>query len=101
MAHSNAHQPSITKAHQSSSVSPLHPSGSTAMGGGSVEYQIDQRLYQLYENLRACNPSVLIMVNALNVVIRQYSALGPVITTCGDLECFIAAITAYEEEAEL
>lgn len=101
MAHSNSHQPSITKAHQSSSVSPLHHSGSTAMGGCSVEYQIDQRLYQLYEKLRVCNPSVLIMVNALNVVIRQHPALGQVITTCGDLECFIAAVTAYEEDAGL
>lgn len=101
MSHSNSHQPSITKAHQPSSVSPLHHSSSPVMGGGSVEYQIDQRLYQLYENLRACNPSVLIMVNALNVVIRQYPALGPVITTCSDLECFIAAVTAYEEEVEL
>ena len=101
MAHSNSHSPSSTKAHQPSSVSPLHHSGSTTMIGGSVEYQIDQRLYQLYENLRVCNPSVLIMVNALNVVIRQYPALGPVITTCGDLECFIEAVTAYEEEAEL
>ena len=101
MAHSNSHKTSITKAHQSSSVSPLHRSGSTMMIRSSVEYQIDQRLYQLYENLRACNPSVLIMVNALNVVIRQYPALGPVITTCGDLECFITAITEYEEGAEL
>lgn len=101
MAHSNSHKTSITKAHQSSSVSPLHRSGSTMMIRSSVEYQIDQRIYQLYENLRTCNPSVLIMVNALNVVIRQYPALGPVITTCSDLECFIAAVTAYEEEAEL
>ena len=31
MAHSNSHQPSITKAPQSSSVSPLHHSGSTTM----------------------------------------------------------------------
>ncbi|WP_146154691.1 hypothetical protein [Photobacterium kishitanii] len=66
-----------------------------------MEYKIDQRLYQLYENLWVCNPSVLIMVNALNVVIRQYPALGPVITTCGDLECFISAVTEYEAEAEL
>ncbi|SKC34440.1 hypothetical protein CZ809_04060 [Photobacterium piscicola] len=101
MAHSNSYKTSSTKAHQSSNVSPLHHSGSTTMIGGSVEYQIDHRLYQLYENLRACNPSVLIMVNALNVEIRQHPALGPVITTCGDLECFITAITEYEEEAGL
>lgn len=71
------------------------------MIGSSVEYQIDQRLYQLYENSQACNSSILIMVNALNVVIRQYPALGSVITTCSDLECFIAAVTEYEAEAEL
>ena len=75
MAHFSLHQPSSTKAPQSSSVSSLHHSGSTTMIRSSVEYQIDQRLYQLYENLRACNPSVLIMVNALNVVILHWGLL--------------------------
>lgn len=71
------------------------------MIGSSAVYQIDLRLYQLYENLQVCNPSLLIIVNALNVVIHQYPALGPVITTCSDLECFITAVMEYEAEAEL
>ncbi|WP_155521717.1 hypothetical protein [Photobacterium kishitanii] len=33
-------------------------------------------------------------------LMRQYLALAPVITTCGDLECFIAAVMEYEVEAE-
>ncbi|MGF1727529.1 hypothetical protein [Photobacterium nomapromontoriensis] len=100
MAHSNSHQPSITKAQQSSSVSPLHHSGSTTMIDCSVEYQIDKQLYQLYENLRACDPSVFVMVKALNVVLRQYPALGPMIGTCHDLECFIEAIEEYESNTK-
>ncbi|WP_318476540.1 hypothetical protein [Photobacterium leiognathi] len=101
MAHSNSHSPSSTKAHQPSSVSPLHHSGSTTMSDRSRDYFIDKRLYQLYTRLRECNPSVLDMVNALNFVLKQYPALGPVISTCHDLECFIEAVESYEQEGAL
>lgn len=70
------------------------------MIGCSVEYQIDKKLYQLYENLRACDPSVFVMVKALNVVLQQYPALGPMISTCHELECFIEAIEEYELTTE-
>lgn len=95
MSHSSLSQQSITNPQGTSNVSPLHPSGSTAMNRSAGLFVIDHRLYQLYEKLRKINPSVLVMVSALNIALEPE---GPVITTCEELEAFLGAIEVFEQE---
>lgn len=95
MSHSSLSQQSITNPQGTSNVSPLHQSGSTTMNRSSGLFVIDQRLYRLYERLRTCNPSVLVMVNALNIALEPE---GPMIKTCEQLEMFLEAIAEFEKE---
>ncbi|MEZ8094510.1 hypothetical protein ACED51_10490 [Photobacterium swingsii] len=90
MSHSNRFPHRITKPFGASNVSPLQPSGSTTM---NRTWCIDHRLYGTYQKLRACQPSVLLMVKALNVLLAQH---GQTIETCFDLEEFIDAIDEFE-----
>lgn len=94
MVHFNQPQRTGTKPRAASNVSPLHQSGSTAMSEAPA-FELDRRLYRLYEKLRACNPGVQEMVWALNVVLPEY---GVVIRTCEDLEMFIEAVEQFEAE---
>ncbi len=101
MSHSSLSQHSSTNPLGASNVSPLHPSGSTTMGGDlstASEFIVDRRLYVLYEKLRTLNPSVLTMVNALNVALANQ---GEVIRTCADLEAFLVAVEVFETEEAL
>ncbi|MCW8332036.1 hypothetical protein MD588_24905 [Photobacterium sp. SDRW27] len=98
MSHFSLFHHSITNPPGASNVSPLQQSGSTTMNGGAAEFVIDQRLYRLYEKLRAINPSVLVMVETLNIAL---AAEGTVITTSEELEKFIEAIEMFEKEEGL
>lgn len=59
---------------------------------------IDHRLYRLYEELREINPSVLVMVNALNSALGPE---GPSIRTCEELEMFLEAVADFEQQEGL
>lgn len=98
MSHSSLSRQSITNPHGTSNVSPLHPSGSTAMNHGMGEFVIDHRLYRLFEKLKEANQSVQVMVNALNIAMGPE---GPSIRTCEDLEIFLEAIADFEQQEGL
>ncbi|WP_434363040.1 hypothetical protein NF212_25355 (plasmid) [Parasalinivibrio latis] len=97
MSNSNFPQPTGTKPHPASNVSPLHHSGSTTMSGlrPFQAEAMDHWVFRTYSNLRELNLCVLEMVTALNVALRQY---GWVIATVADLDCFIEAAEEWEAE---